>query len=145
MSSTIQFLVFLVLGGIPVVRLISAFKQCTKLSEYFALEWRQEYETRLCGEILANRANLAEAVDFISDLNADLSPMARDVARALTEQLAASYPSSLQQNPESCQTSESALIAAVLHKEHHPGQPKHWPNWRVRITDLHSGIRHATR
>ena len=135
----------MVLGGIPIIQSLATFKRYTKLSEYFAQEWRQEYETWLCGEILANAANLSEAVDFISDANATLSLPAKEAASALTDQLASSYPSYLQQNPESCQTSESAVFAAVIHKEHHPGQPKHWPNWRVRFVDLQSSTRHATR
>lgn len=122
-----------------------AFKRCTKLSDDFAHQWRQEYETRLCGELLANTANLSEAADFIGDLNSDLSGIARIAAETLSDQLTSIYPSSLLLDPETCQTTETAPIAAVLHKEHHPGQPKHWPNWRTRIIDVQSEILDAAR
>ena len=145
MSSNIQILLFLVLGSIPIARALTAFKRCTKLSDDFAQQWRQEYETRLCGEVLANTANLSEAADFIGDLNSDLSEIARIAAETLSDQLTSIYPSSFLLDPATCQTTENATIAAVLHKEHHPGQPKHWPNWRTRIIDLQSESRDAAR
>jgi hypothetical protein len=145
MSSNIQIILFLVLGSIPTARALTALKRCTKLSDDFAHQWRQEYETRLCGEILANTANLSEAADLIGDLNSNLSVMAKIAAETLTDQLISIYPSSLLLDPETCQTTETATIAAVLHKEHHPGQPKHWPNWRTRIIDLQSEALDAAR
>ena len=145
MSSSIQFIALLVLGSIPIARSLTALRRCTQISEFFADEWHQEYETRLCGEILATSANLSEAVGFISDLNPDLSRMARVAADDLRDRLRSRYSEFLLQNPNTCQTAEGSILAAVIHKEHHTGQPKHWPNWRVRIVDLHSEIPDATR
>ncbi len=99
----------------------------------FARSWREEYGIRRCGQVAAAMANLRDAGEYVAGISPGDGQRARVAAAALADAVAATYSGTGPQPDAYGFCRGEGDLAAELHDQRHPGQPRHWPNWVVRL------------
>ena len=134
MGSAPSVLLFLVMVLAEVFYGIKSLQRIRFLATEFASYWQDEYAVRRCGALASEFANLGEAAQLIGQVRPDLANAAQLAKLHLQIQIRKIYDD--EPMPDAsyhCMPANKIHLAAYLHKEHHPGQSKLWPNWTYEL------------
>lgn len=132
MGQTLGMGIFLVLALAAIGRGVGVLVKLEATAAEFARSWQEEYAVRRCGELAAATANLRDAGESIAALDPASAHKARLAAGELAAALARIYGGEPAPDEYGRCTGSSGWTAE-LHEERHPGQPRVWPNWVMRL------------